>query len=759
MIGEFSFFEGGIKVSVPTRKINIEEYVELVKSNRYKIICEDIRNVHHEDKKVLKELRNAIKANLDYCTFAGCFDYRSKEKVRSMSGYMCLDLDYYDKLDELIPLLRNDKYVKVLNISPSGQGIKIVFKIRPDIDNYEKYVEKGYEYLKIKYDIPSLVLDTKTKDYSRACYMSYDPNIFYNPGSEIFDIELEKCEDDPAPVKQIDLSRSGQEWGELIRRIKNQAKKGYDKIDKEEIFNVMNKFAKWANATATYKEHQWKGALEVATKEVEEWKNKRQSDEESIIEVNSIVGDDFIAELIFDGMKTKFAVYHKGQITFKDKIEYNDVKYIPYNADTNEEIRKEAIILPDGVEEYGTVEELDEQIDKFIRAYLEVEEDMYFYLKSYVRFSWVYDKFRTLNYLKFQGDTGAGKSRALDSIGCLCYKTIFTSGATTTAPIFRTINKWKGTVIIDEADMPKGSDETNAMVKIINQGFEKNRHVMRCDDNDKEKVKFFDVYCPKIIGSRKSFDDKAVEARCITTIMQQMVRQDIPVILPKKFYEEAKVLRRKLLCYRLNNFFKIDPDKGLKCDLSYIEPRLRQVNMNFVGLFAQDEKQLEVFKGFLTKLNEKLIIERADSYDGMVIQALLDCILIQASSIAPEPITTSMVSERMIESYDCLAKFADFRVIGKHLKSFGITNKPIKVDGKTIRVLIYDLSTLINNIARRYVSDGELLEKLQGLQEKQEIRRAEFFVKKASYIENGKKGGLSVSDVSDVTNVTEERVF
>lgn len=49
----------------------------------------------------------------------------------------------------------------------------------------------------------------------------------------------------------------------------------------------------------------------------------------------------------------------------------------------------------------------------------------------YVLLTWVYDAFSDLAYLRFRGDFGTGKTRALLTIGSLCYKPFFASGAST----------------------------------------------------------------------------------------------------------------------------------------------------------------------------------------------------------------------------------------------------------------------------------------------------------------------------------------
>ena len=47
----------------------------------------------------------------------------------------------------------------------------------------------------------------------------------------------------------------------------------------------------------------------------------------------------------------------------------------------------------------------------------------------YVLLSWVYDVFNELPYLRFRGDFGTGKTRALIALGSICYKPFFASGS------------------------------------------------------------------------------------------------------------------------------------------------------------------------------------------------------------------------------------------------------------------------------------------------------------------------------------------
>ena len=98
----------------------------------------------------------------------------------------------------------------------------------------------------------------------------------------------------------------------------------------------------------------------------------------------------------------------------------------------------------------------------------------------YVLFSWVYDSFNELPYLRVRGDTGSGKTRCLLTIGSLCYKPIFASGASTVSPLFRILDSMRGTLIVDEGDF-RFSDEKAELVKILNNGNGRGFPVLRSE--------------------------------------------------------------------------------------------------------------------------------------------------------------------------------------------------------------------------------------------------------------------------------------
>lgn len=370
---------------------------------------------------------------------------------------------------------------------------------------------------------------------------------------------------------------------------------------------------------------------QVRKEEVKEQQkeDKQDKDNEDEIQMSSYIDYDkkIIVEECANDSYTYFYKfdYENNKIVQLDSIFVNNKEVKPM---TGEEIEKKAVLLPTHPEEYDTDDKLDEDIKKFINKWLDIDEETLQFSIWNVKRSWVFERFHTLNYLRALGDTGQGKTRFIDTLGFIHYKPIETSGASTSAPIFRIIDKWRGTLVMDEADL-KDSDESNDIIKIINMGYEKGKFVMRCDQNDAKKLNFFDPYCPKVIATRKPFEDKATESRCLTCTMKGTTRNDIPPNLNKEFFDETLKLRNKLLMWRFKNFFKIDPNKVIEFDYTDIEPRIKQIAVSMINLFADSQDKIDKFRLFLKKKQDEIVEERRNSFNGQIVSSIYELVVNQ----------------------------------------------------------------------------------------------------------------------------------
>ena len=439
-------------------------------------------------------------------------------------------------------------------------------------------------------------------------------------------------------------------------------------------------------------------------------KRKTKQEEKKQIEetTKKIIGD-VLYEQVYNPItfETQFCYLNDGEPHYTPEVEQNGITYIPVND--RKAIEMGAIYFPNEPMEYGSLKQLITEIDEFIKTYMDVSELFRIFSTWYVVFSWVTDKVNTVPYLRVIADFGTGKSRYLHTVGKLCYKPMVVAGATTTACIFRGIERWRGTLLLEEYN-PKESGEMEDETKILNCGFERNNPVSRCD-KETGKLNYFDTFGPKVISSRHEFKDQALNSRCLTEVLRETNRKDIPIILPQEFYIKQQELRNKLLMYRLHNWNDIDP-KRIK-DIVFpdtISKRLKQAFSSFVILFLDDKEAMNMFMDYVTKYNQKIIEEQAQSFDGLIINAFFE---LKIDGIPT--VTSQMISEQMERKgiKDKEGNAINPRSIGRHLKILGLETIPKSIAGKTYRVIVENEETL-SSLKRKYVfEEKEVVENEQ----------------------------------------------
>jgi hypothetical protein len=178
---EFSFFNPPIykKNPVPDETWTIDRVYEEIKGYRLKWKTEKIREC------IIKKERTALKkAYLPYVTFAGTFSYRNNKSLIKRSGLIVIDIDYLNlnKVQETRESIISKIQPVLLFISPSGDGLKVVYGIDPTITHSSYYEAlKGYFQQQLSQPIDG------GGEISRTCFLCHDPNVFLSNNPDILD--------------------------------------------------------------------------------------------------------------------------------------------------------------------------------------------------------------------------------------------------------------------------------------------------------------------------------------------------------------------------------------------------------------------------------------------------------------------------------------------------------------------------------------------------------------------------------------------
>jgi hypothetical protein len=169
----FSFYKAPISNTSPLKVMALPELVELINGDKYKDLIVLCRNSSKADSDSIK------KNELDYVTFSGSFGKRSKDGLSKYSGLICIDFDSVELPEDTKHLLSQDISVPPLLIftSPSGKGIKVVYKVAGDQSDHSQYFDALCNYLRGTYNLKA---DSSGKDVPRACFLSHDPDLYFN---------------------------------------------------------------------------------------------------------------------------------------------------------------------------------------------------------------------------------------------------------------------------------------------------------------------------------------------------------------------------------------------------------------------------------------------------------------------------------------------------------------------------------------------------------------------------------------------------
>lgn len=347
--------------------------------------------------------------------------------------------------------------------------------------------------------------------------------------------------------------------------------------------------------------------------------------------------------------------------------------YVPYSP-RNNLLTHRVVLLPTAADEYQAEPLLRALVRGFIHRYVDLSTDFEEIAAHYVLFPWLFDDFSELPYLRVQGDYGSGKSRFLQTVGSLCYKPIFASGASTVSPLFRILDSVSGTLVIDEGDF-RFSDEKADIIKILNNGNAEGFPVLRSEatPTGEYNPRAFRVFGPKLVATRGPFDDRALESRCITEVMgTRRLRRDVPLNLPPSFHAEALSLRNQLLLYRFRHAGEARPletvlDRAL-------EPRVAQVFGPLVATL-DDEQSAERLARLARGYSRDLVGERRASVEADVLSVVEE--LRQQES---GPIRLQVIAKTVATRHRSLyGDSATPRWIGSILRRLGL--RPRKTEG------------------------------------------------------------------------------
>lgn len=157
-----------------------DKVVNEIRSDKWKSLTEQLQKISIKDDQQKFKKKNFTYFNL------GIFQNNERSKFKLIrSQHLLFDYDGLskDKLTSLKEKLKSDNSIFCFFTSPSGKGLKVIYKLDKPITDHQKFTDV-YKHYAILFKIDLGAKPDKTSDAGRPCYFSYDPEIYINKDAE-----------------------------------------------------------------------------------------------------------------------------------------------------------------------------------------------------------------------------------------------------------------------------------------------------------------------------------------------------------------------------------------------------------------------------------------------------------------------------------------------------------------------------------------------------------------------------------------------
>jgi putative DNA primase/helicase len=144
----------------------------------------------------------------------------------------------------------------------------------------------------------------------------------------------------------------------------------------------------------------------------------------------------------------------------------------------------------------------------------------------WIKFAWVheYAAIHSPILMITSPEAECGKTTLLGLVGFLVPRSLSSVGISPAA-LYRSIEKWSPTLMIDEADVAFVQNED--LRAVVNSGWTRGQGVVRCDGDDNEP-RLFSTFCPKAIGLKgKEVPDTTASRAIVIELNRKLPHENV----------------------------------------------------------------------------------------------------------------------------------------------------------------------------------------------------------------------------------------
>ena len=391
-----------------------------------------------------------------------------------------------------------------------------------------------------------------------------------------------------------------------------------------------------------------------------------------------------------------------------------NIIYIPV---FNDSLKKGLVIVPTAYTKTSFTE-IFREIDEFaLLSYDPCGQDALVKLLSRICVgSWFLDRFvadpiydiagsgKFAPIIPIRGPSQSGKNRLAFVLRLLSYKPYFEMSTYRIPSLYRPMDLWQGTLVLDEADFAN-TNEKSELVHFLNCRAT-GTPLSRQNPTNANVTDTFSNFGLTILTQRKPFDDNATESRALPFYSETSDKK-LPVIETDEMLKRGLELQNKLLYLRMKYYRLVSINKEAWVN-DLCDHRLVASLLPLLALSNHEPSLKETITKTAKEVERAKVEEKSNSMDGLIVNFLwekigdrlfenwrpnifyiLESMEVETVDGRETAHKTALTTKHLADQFKWSSQ-----AIRKALASLGIVEKglvnSVKVDGRTQRVIFFD---------------------------------------------------------------------
>ncbi len=326
------------------------------------------------------------------------------------------------------------------------------------------------------------------------------------------------------------------------------------------------------------------------------------------------------------------------------------------------------------------------EVESFFKRFIILPGSCYLPLATWALATHVFEMFHAFGYVALQSPVrGCGKTRVLEVLECVCVRP-WRVNSVTPAVIFRKIGGSKPTLMLDEIEIlhaKQKSENTLAVIAILNAGYRAGAVVARCEGKD-FKVAEFPVYCPKVFACIGGMPD-TISDRCIIVRMQKALpSQKVERFSQHRIAPEVAEFRQRIELLMVGAGKRIRGAYEALPSLTFLRDRQEEIwEPLFATLSILDNSRLVELRQCAIALTAG---KTADDEDGQTnLKLLADIRAVWPAGTANLSSATLVESLRGLDDSPWQEFELNARRLAHRLRPFGIQTRQVRTGSVTVK--------------------------------------------------------------------------